>query len=103
MKTMLIAAAFLGLAALPASAADPDRAQDRSAWQQERIGGGIAQGQVTPGEATRLERGQARVSGAEARAAQDGVVTRGEARHINNMQNRQSRHIYRARHNGRTA
>jgi len=103
MKSTLIATAFLGLAALPLAAAEPDLAQDRSAWQQERIGQGINQGQVTPREASRLEHGQARVSRAEARAGRDGVVTPGEKRHINAMQNRQSRHIYRARHNARAA
>lgn len=75
----------------------------RDARQQARIAQGEKSGQLTPREATRMERQQARTDKAEAKAAADGKVTKQEARHINRMQNRDSRHIRRQKHDGQTA
>ena len=103
MKTMLCAVALLGMFAVPAGAAGLYPSDQRAVNQQTRIARGAGQGQLTGRETSRLEYGQARVSHAHARAGRDGTVTGQEARHINQMQNRQSRHIFRARHNGRAA
>src|SRR5205085_7211959 len=54
---------------------------------------------ITRGEFSRLENGEARINRAEARARADGVVTPAERNHINSLQNRESREIYRDRHN----
>ncbi|MGE0423195.1 MAG: hypothetical protein AB7O88_13070 [Reyranellaceae bacterium] len=70
----------------------------REARQQTRIYSGAQDGSLTPHEFQRLERGQARIDRAEARARADGVVTRGERRHLDHMLHRQSAAIYHQRH-----
>jgi hypothetical protein len=74
----------------------------RNINQQSRIEQGVQSGQLTNKEASQLERGQARVNRAEARAGADGHVSAGEQARIQNKENRQSRHIFRDKHNNRT-
>jgi hypothetical protein len=50
---------------------------------------------------SQLERGQARVDRAEARAGADGHVSAGEHARIQHKQNQQSRKIFRDKHNNR--
>lgn len=73
----------------------------RNINQQNRIEQGVRSGQLTNREAARLERGQARVDRAEARAGADGHVTGREQARIQHRENTQSQHIYREKHNGR--
>ena len=81
----------------------PPGIERRDAWNDRRIANGTRDGSLTPGEANRLDRGQNRVDRYEARARSDGQVTPYERGRINQMQNDQSRSIYQARHNDRTA
>src|SRR5437016_11626195 len=67
----------------------------RDVNQERRIEQGVQSGQLTNREAGRLERGQARVDRAEARAGADGHVGAGEQRRIQKQENRQSKRIYR--------
>jgi len=71
----------------------------RNINQQNRIEQGLQSGQLTKKEVSKLERGQARVDRAEARAGADGHVTAGEQARIQNHENAQSKHIYRDKHN----
>lgn len=70
----------------------------RNINQQQRIEQGLQSGQLNTREAARLEKGEARVEGMEARALRDGQVSRNEARHIDQAQDRLSRDIYREKH-----
>jgi hypothetical protein len=70
----------------------------RNINQQKRIDQGVASGQLTNREAGRLERGQARDNRMEARAGADGHVGAGEQQRIQRAENRQSRRIYREKH-----
>jgi hypothetical protein len=70
----------------------------RNVNQQQRIVQGIQSGQLTNREAGKLERGQARVNRAEARAGADGKVGPNEQRRIQKAENRQSKRIYREKH-----
>ncbi|MGB0128138.1 MAG: hypothetical protein WBP72_10895 [Rhodocyclaceae bacterium] len=70
----------------------------RNINQQQRIQQGVQSGALTNREAARLERGQARVNRREARAGADGWVGPGEQRRIQRAENRQSRHIWRQKH-----
>jgi hypothetical protein len=70
----------------------------RNINQQKRIEQGVQSGALTNREAARLERGQARVNRREARAGADGWVGPGEQRRIGRAENRQSRHIWRQKH-----
>jgi hypothetical protein len=73
----------------------------RNINQQNRIEQGAQSGQLTNREASRLERGQARVNRAEARAGADGHVNAREQARIQHRENMQSQHIFRDKHNGR--
>lgn len=74
----------------------------RNVNQQSRIQKGMDNGSLTNREAGRLEKGQAHVNGREANAAANGHVGAAEQRGIRRSQNRQSRHVYRKKHNGVT-
>ena len=71
--------------------------------QQQRIGEGIENGSMTAGEAARAERHEAgmnkEISGM--RQANGGKLTNGEKSFVNHQQNRNSRGIYRQKHNPR--
>jgi hypothetical protein len=73
----------------------------RNINQQNRIEQGVQSGQLTNKEASRLERGQARVNRAEARAGADGHVNAREQARIQHRENMQSKQIFRDKHNGR--
>jgi len=74
----------------------------RNVNQQQRIQNGLDNGSLTNHEAARLERGQAHAERKEANAAADGHVGPVEQRSIQRTDNRQSRAIYRKKHNART-
>ena len=81
----------------------PPGIERRDAWNDRRIENGRHDGSLTRGEANRLDHNQNRIDRYEARARSDGQVTPYERGRINQMQNDQSRSIYQARHNDRTA
>lgn len=72
----------------------------RNVNQQRRIEQGIRSGELTNKEAGRLEGGQSRVSRMESRAGADGNVGPKEQRRIQNSENKQSKHVYREKHDG---
>ncbi|HET7199183.1 MAG TPA: hypothetical protein VFI80_00010 [Burkholderiales bacterium] len=74
----------------------------RNINQEQRIEQGVKSGQLTNREAGRLERGQARVDRAEARAGANGRVGAGEQQRIQKDENRQSKRIYRQKHDAQT-
>lgn len=73
-------------------------AVQRSADQQKRIARGMNSGELTPREAARLERGQARVSGMLADATGDGYIGGAELASIQNVQERMSGRVFARRH-----
>ena len=75
---------------------------ERNANQQRRINEGIDSGELTNREAAELERGQARVTRAEANAGADGRVDAHEQANVQARENRQSNKTYRRKHNART-
>jgi len=70
----------------------------RNVNQQQRIEQGLQSGSLTNREAAKLEAGQARENKLEARAGADGNVNAKEQRRIQRTENRQSRRIYREKH-----
>ena len=96
----LVIAALPALAlaqATPATPATPNIDQ-RQANQERRIQQGVKSGQLTPREAARLEKGQAKVQRMEDKAKGDGVVTAQERKRITHEQNKQSKRIARQKH-----
>jgi hypothetical protein len=71
----------------------------RQVRQHARIAQGVASGELTKGEAVRLRAGQRHLRRQERRARSDGVVTARERVRLQHMQNRESRTIYRLKHN----
>ena len=108
MRSATITAAFLSAAVLStaltagAAQAGPHHTPgvDERQWRQERrIDNGVANGSLTAAEAARLAAGQARVDRMESRFKSDGVVTGWERARLHGAQDRQSRKIYRKKHN----
>ncbi|MGD9363551.1 MAG: hypothetical protein PVH85_32105 [Desulfobacterales bacterium] len=73
--------------------------KDRSSNQRLRIRQGIISGQLTPYEAKILKHEQRRIRRIKKWSWFDGKLTRRERRHIESLQTRASRHIYRLKHN----
>ena len=95
-----IAAAVVLASSLPAFAQSTDtpRIDRREINQQKRIADGVASGQLTPRETKRLEKGERHILKAEQAAKADGVVTPQERRRLTRMEDRQSRRIYKEKH-----
>jgi polyhydroxyalkanoate synthesis regulator phasin len=92
----------LGSAFASAQTATP-RVTKRQLKQQARIEQGVKSGELTAGEAKRLELQQGKIQADKARAKSDGVVTPAERAKLAREQNRASRKIYRLKHNEKTA
>ena len=83
-----------------ASALAEGRIQERKENQQRRIAQGVASGQLTPRETSRLENHEARLNGEirDMREDNGGKLTPRDKRIVNRQQNRLSRQIYRQKH-----
>ena len=94
-------AGLLALTGLPAAAQnvnDPG-IQKREARQQDRIQQGVNSGQLSQGEATRLENQQSHLQAAEGRMKADGNLNQAERAKLTRMQDRASRNVCRKKHN----
>jgi hypothetical protein len=69
--------------------------------QQKRIEQGVKSGELTPAETRRLERQEGKIKADEMNAKSDGKVTPKERRKLNRELNRESKRIYRKKHNAR--
>lgn len=96
----LIAATVATLAVGAFAQTGTPNIDQRQANQQNRIAQGAATGTLSPRETARMEAGQAKVQGMKEAAKADGKVTRAERRAIKKEQNKQSRRIYRQKHDG---
>jgi hypothetical protein len=74
----------------------------RNVNQDQRIEQGVKSGQLTNREAGKLEKGQARDDHAEARAGANGRVNANEQQRIQKAENKQSKRIYRQKHDAQT-
>jgi len=70
--------------------------------QQRRIRQGAKSGQLTAGEAARLEAREAKIQHDKQAAKADGRVTPAERRKLNREENRASKKIYKLKHNNNT-
>ncbi len=71
--------------------------------QQDRIAQGVKSGQLTAGETSHLEHQEAGINKEEAgmRAEDNGKLTTQDRKTLHTQQNRESKRIYRDRHNAR--
>lgn len=106
--TLMAAVALLASGAVfaqttPVNPTATPRIDARAANQQKRIDQGIASGSLTRTEAQRLEARQVRMREAEARFKSDGVVTSKERATLTHMEDKNSKRIYKAKHNAHKA
>jgi len=78
--------------------------KDRKENQQDRIANGIASGQLTAGETTKIETQESDLNKevAKDRAANGGNLTNNQKSQINGQQNKLSKEIYNDKHNAAT-
>jgi len=101
---ILFALAFVTTLASVASAGTyTPRIDHRRAVQRARIRQGVKSGELTPGEARHLRKGERHIRRMERRAKADGNVTPRERARLNRAENRESRRIHRLKHNQRKA
>ena len=106
MKTSLIAAAALALltgaamAQPPAAPVTAPTSVQRDVNQQQRIENGLQSGKLTTREAGALEREQAHIDKLQAKDMKDGKLSTAERRQLRTAQNKASRDIAAAEHNG---
>jgi hypothetical protein len=103
MRKIILTMAAAGLLASSATIAfGESRIHERRENQQRRIGNGIANGALSPREAANLEHKQAKLNHEirTDRKENGGNLTNKEKIQINRQQNRQSRDIYREKHDG---
>ena len=74
----------------------------RETNQQNRIANGVKNGQLTPGQTARLERGEQRFENNQKKdmAANHGHLTKQDQRQLNREANHMSKRIYKDRHSG---
>jgi hypothetical protein len=103
---LLIATAFTtsAFAQTPApTGTNTPRIDQREANQQQRIANGVATGQLTAQETANVEKREAKVVHDTQVAKADGTVTKAERVKLNRELNRDSRKIYKKKHNGKKA
>ena len=107
MKPVSFLTAFvlvLGLSQSAVFAQDKTPVVDQRARnQQARIRQGVKSGELTPAETRRLERQEGKIKADEMVAKSDGKVTKAERKKLSREQNRESKRIYRLKHNNKTA
>ena len=71
----------------------------RDVNQQDRIENGLKSGQLSTGEAAKLEKGEAKIDNLEAKDMKNGPLTAKEKAQIQKDQNQESKAIYADKHN----
>jgi hypothetical protein len=100
MKRTLITAAILLAASVGAFAQTAASTVQRDVNQQQRIERGLQNGSLTTREAAQLERDESHVDKLQAQALKDGKLTDAERARLKAAQNKSSRDINAAEHNG---
>ncbi len=101
-QSLAVAAVIASFAGIASAQPTPviNRRHER---QEARIRQGVRSGELTQGEAKGLQKGERHIDRMTARAKFHGRMTRGERARIARAQNRESRRIYRLKHNRREA
>lgn len=98
----LVGAVAMTLAGLAMAQTSTPNLDKREASQQKHIDQGVASGQLTAKETNNLDKRQAKLAADEAAAKSDGKVTPAERRKLQREANRNSRAIYRQKHDKQT-
>ena len=93
--------AFAQAPAVPVASKDPTatpKIDQRQITQEKRVQEGVASGSLTPKEAARLEKREAKIEADKASAKSDGKVTAGERKKLSREQNHASEAIKHEKH-----
>ncbi len=90
-----VAVTFTGIAFAQTATPGIDK---RQANQERRIEQGVKSGELTKKEAARLEKREGKLQADKEKAAADGKVTKQERRQLNREASRDSKAIYRQKH-----
>jgi hypothetical protein len=96
----LITLVFAGSAFAQTATPNIDK---RQANQEKRIEQGVKSGELTTKEANRLEKREAKLQSDKEKAKADGVVTKQERAKLQHEANRDSKAIYRQKHDAQKA
>jgi predicted transglutaminase-like cysteine proteinase len=103
---LILAGTLISGAALVAQeTATPKReaqVEHRARHQQKRIAKGVKNGQLTPKETAHLEKREDKLNHDIVKAESDGKITKKEQAKLNKEENRDSKKIFRKKHNART-
>ncbi|MDB5808869.1 MAG: hypothetical protein JWN94_991 [Betaproteobacteria bacterium] len=97
---LAITLAFAGSAFAQTATPNIDK---RQANQERRIDQGVKSGELTTKEANRLEKREAKLQSDKEKAKADGVVTKKERAKLQHEANRDSKAIYRQKHDAQKA
>lgn len=100
---LMASGAVFAQASAPVNPAATPKLDQRQANQQQRIDQGVASGQLNQREATRLQARENKLAADEAAAKADGKVTRKERARLNHEAHRDSRAIYKQKHDRQKA
>ena len=101
-RVVSIAVLGLGLSGTVALAGPRHNINKREARQQHRIAQGIENGSLTPKEAARLERQEARINALEAKDRRSGGgLSADERKELNRLLDTESHRIYVQKHDGK--
>ena len=103
MALVFAGAAFAQTTTPPAGATATPGIDKRQANQEKRIEQGVKSGELTKKEAARLEKREAKLQADKEKAAADGKVTKKERRQLQHEANRDSKAIYRQKHDAQKA
>jgi len=97
---IVLCSATLAALMLPAAAQISQRKEN----QQDRIGNGVASGELTAGEAAKLEKKESNLSKEEKlmRSEDGGKLTNADRKVLNQQQNHLSKQIYNQKHDAQT-
>ena len=98
--TISLVAVALFAQALETKAGPRNRAERREGAQSSRIRQGVRSGELTRGEASKLRHDERRIKRTENRMSRDGLSDKEKGR-LEKMQDRESKKIYRMKHNDR--
>ena len=98
--TAAIALAFAGTAFAQTATPNIDK---RQANQEKRIEQGVKSGELTSKETANLEKREAKLQSDKEKAQADGVVTKKERSKLQHEANRDSKAIYRQKHDAQKA
>ncbi|HEY7531265.1 MAG TPA: hypothetical protein VH681_00625 [Nitrospiraceae bacterium] len=98
-RPIALAVMLTALFAVRVFAQTVDTPIQRNINQQNRIEDGLQSGQLSTGEAARLEKGEAKIDKMESKALKDGSLSAQEASRIQRAQNQQSEAIKQLKHN----